>query len=399
MPLDDLSLKNSVHAFGLHSILLRGISSVDGMPYALRRLHHRYTIPSAELTLAARVAVDRWGRLVDHPHIAALRGTFVSADMWDTPALFFAHEYHAGAVSLESVHCGESDDRLAASEAEIWMYASQLCCALKAVHDVGLAVGGSASLAPNKLLLCSKGAVVDGPGGAHGCRIRLAAVGVIDVLRPQAVGLHGGRACTIAQRDDLRAIGISMANILCGSVNLSSSDALAIASRRCSPMLNRVIMGLVSGGIADSSTFSQILAPLTLDSLKFERALCDQLKSELAKEIDNGRLLRLLIKLTFINERPDGDMDRNWAETGDRYILKLFRDFVFHQHDNDGNSITDWGHVFECLNKLDTGVAEKVLLVSRDEMSMLVASYADIKRCTDAAYAELIIESERVDRF
>ena len=196
MPLDDLSLKNSVHAFGLHSILLRGISSVDGMPYALRRLHHRYTIPSAELTLAARVAVDRWGRLVDHPHIAALRGTFVSADMWDTPALFFAHEYHAGAVSLESVHCGESDDRLAASEAEIWMYASQLCCALKAVHDVGLAVGGSASLAPNKLLLCSKGAVVDGPGGAHGCRIRLAAVGVIDVLRPEAVGLHGGRACT-----------------------------------------------------------------------------------------------------------------------------------------------------------------------------------------------------------
>ena len=72
---------------------------------------------------------------------------------------------------------------------------------------------------------------------------------------------------------------------------------------------------------------------------------------------------------------------------------------MFHQHDNDGNCITDWGHVFECLNKLDTGVAEKVLLVSRDEMSMLVASYADIKRCTDAAYAELIIESERVDRF
>lgn len=399
MPLDDFSLKNSAHAFGLHSILLRGISSVDGMPYALRRLHHRYVVPSAELTLAARVAVDRWSRLVDHPHIAALHGTFVSADMWDTPALFFAHEYHAGAVSLESVHCGESDDCLAASEAEIWMYASQLCCALKAVHDIGLAVGGSASLAPNKLLLCSKGAVVDGPGGAHGCRIRLAAVGVIDVLRPEAVGLHGGRARTIAQRDDLRAVGISMANILCGSVNLSSADALAIANRRCSPMLNRVIMGLVSGGIADSSTFSQMLVPITFDSLKFERALCDQLKSELAKELENGRLLRLLIKLTFINERPDGDMDPNWAETGDRYILKLFRDFVFHQHDNDGNSITDWGHVFECLNKLDTGVAEKVLLVSRDEMSMLVASYADIKRCTEVAYAELIIESKRVDRF
>lgn len=39
----------------------------------------------------------------------------------------------------------------------------------------------------------------------------------------------------------------------------------------------------------------------------------------------------------------------------------------------------DWGHMMEALNKLDAGVQEKILLLSRDEMSMLVASYADIK--------------------
>ena len=42
-------------------------------------------------------------------------------------------------------------------------------------------------------------------------------------------------------------------------------------------------------------------------------------------------LCRLLIKLGFINERPEHRRDDRWSETGDRYMLKLFRDYVFHQ--------------------------------------------------------------------
>ena len=62
---------------------------------------------------------------------------------------------------------------------------------------------------------------------------------------------------------------------------------------------------------------------------------------------------------------------------------------MFHQTGEDGGPALDWGHVFECLNKLDAGVPERLLLLSRDEASMLVASFADIKRCAAAAYAEL----------
>lgn len=47
---------------------------------------------------------------------------------------------------------------------------------------------------------------------------------------------------------------------------------------------------------------------------------------------------------------------------GDRYLLKLFRDFVLHQVREDGTPVLDWGHVVECLNKLNAGVPEKVLL-------------------------------------
>ena len=74
---------------------------------------------------------------------------------------------------------------------------------------------------------------------------------------------------------------------------------------------------------------------------------------------------------------------------GDRYVIKLFKDFVFHQVNENGGPLVDWGHVIEALNKLDLGLPEKVLLLSRDEMSMLLVSYADVKQCIDTAYKEL----------
>ena len=68
-------------------------------------------------------------------------------------------------------------------------------------------------------------------------------------------------------------------------------------------------------------------------------------------------------------------MDQTWSETGDRYLLKLFRDYVFHQVDEAGNPVLDIAHVVSCLNKLDVGVDEKIMLMSRDEQSCLIVSY------------------------
>jgi PAB-dependent poly(A)-specific ribonuclease subunit 3 len=109
----------------------------------------------------------------------------------------------------------------------------------------------------------------------------------------------------------------------------------------------------------------------------------DDLENDLTKEYENGRLFRLMVKLGFINERPEFELDPSWSETGDRYLLKLFRDYVFHQVYEDGSPVVDFGHVVECLNKvklrihislfkLDIGSSEKVVLMSRDEQSVLV---------------------------
>merc|ERR1711991_620259 len=115
----------------------------------------------------------------------------------------------------------------------------------------------------------------------------------------------------------------------------------------------------------------------------------DVLENHLSKELDNGRLFRLITKLGFINERPEFDMDASWSETGDRYLLKLFRDYVFHQIYEDGSPVVNLGHVVDSLNRLDAGVPEKVPLVSRDQKTVLLCSFKDLKKCVDESFKDL----------
>ena len=69
-----------------------------------------------------------------------------------------------------------------------------------------------------------------------------------------------------------------------------------------------------------------------------------------------------------------------------RYIIKLFRDYVFHSISPTGAPVLDLSHVITSLNKLDAGLDERIMLVSRDERSCLVVTYREIKACIEAAY-------------
>lgn len=44
--------------------------------------------------------------------------------------------------------------------------------------------------------------------------------------------------------------------------------------------------------------------------------------------------------------------DPAWSETGDRYLLKLFRDHLFHQVTEAGTPWIDLSHIVSCLNKV-----------------------------------------------
>ena len=45
-------------------------------------------------------------------------------------------------------------------------------------------------------------------------------------------------------------------------------------------------------------------------------------------------------------------MDAEWSETGDRYLLKLFRDYLFHQVTETGAPWIDFSHIVSTLNKV-----------------------------------------------
>ena len=56
-------------------------------------------------------------------------------------------------------------------------------------------------------------------------------------------------------------------------------------------------------------------------------------------------------------------------------------------YDN-GSPAVDFAHVVDCLNKLDVGTDEKILLMSRDETSVLVVRYVlrHVQQCVYTIY-------------
>ena len=67
---------------------------------------------------------------------------------------------------------------------------------------------------------------------------------------------------------------------------------------------------------------------------------------------------------------------------------------TFLQVMEDGRPWMDMAHVISCLNKFDTGVSDKVCLMSRDEQNVLVVSYAELKQCLVQSYSECIQASK-----
>ena len=75
------------------------------------------------------------------------------------------------------------------------------------------------------------------------------------------------------------------------------------------------------------------------------------------QEIENGRLFRLMCKLGSVNERPHlsgsvgSNHDQSWAESGDRFLIRMFRTYLFRQV-HDGSSWLELSHICGALNKV-----------------------------------------------
>ncbi|KAF5391990.1 hypothetical protein D9757_003300 [Collybiopsis confluens] len=398
--------------FNFSSVVYRATNSKDGLPYVLRRIENFRLMQQTAFN-----AIELWSQ-IRHPGIVPIHEAFTTRSFNDN-SLVLVYSYFPNSQTLFDAHLksrqlpglpqhiqngnrtlghshslpqlpqyGQSpSSQLASSqsmhqlqlggipERVLWSYIVQLASAIKRVHESGLAVR---TIDATKILLTGKN------------RVRIGSCAISDVLT------YDQHLDIVAlQHEDLQHFGRLIFALCCNNpqatTNGNFQKSLEIISKTYSHDVKTIALFLISKNHPHKNigTVFEMISSRLVTELDDALEGMDRLENEMLSELENARLFRLLCKFGFINERPEFARDARWSETGDRYIIKLFRDYVFHQIDERGNPVTNMSHVLTCLNKLDAGTEEKIMLVARDEQSCLVVSYKEIKACVEAAFNDL----------
>jgi PAB-dependent poly(A)-specific ribonuclease subunit 3 len=353
----------------------------------------RETKSAAGFRVTSDVAIRRvkeWKR-VQCASVVSVHGAFSTRAFGDS-SLIFVQEYFPLAKSLLETYFpttqpglqGNRQRPAPTTEPTLWSYVAQIANALKVIHAESLA---ARCLDLTKILVTDKN------------RVRLNGCGILDVVRTEDT-----RSLAELQVEDLHLFGkvmLSLATHTHPSHLQAPGQYQAAADklgRTCSTELRDALYWLLNPPQPGSTkTIDEFIRGTAMHFAKgFNDSLNanDQLTSELTTAVENGRIARLMMRLSAINERPDLNGDTKWAETGDRYTLKLFRDYVFHQVDANGKPVLDIGHMITCLNKLDAGVDEQIILTTRDNESIFVVTYKKMKELLRNSFGELMRASK-----
>mmetsp|Transcript_18740 Transcript_18740/g.16968 ORF Transcript_18740/g.16968 Transcript_18740/m.16968 type:complete len:824 (+) Transcript_18740:57-2528(+) len=434
------TIRDSYGSFGYPSIVYKVVDKTDSNVYALRRFDNIRISPAV-----IKNAPSKWFT-INHSSIVPLY--HINQEMG---ALFFTYAYYPGAQTLKQRFIDQPGPPL--NESLIWRITIQLLSAIRYIHSQNMAIR---AISPIHVLLTS------------GSIARINSVGVIDITE-----FESHKSLNELQIDDYIKLAYTLLSLTYKGIvtNKNVDQAINKLQQYFSPKLNKLIQLLISTntfidkqidrsidnsidrsidrlvdrsididgfigiGLNPSapvfksipnqlSTFHSIIQSieqLVTDSLFDEynslSVMNDNLSTQLRCEYENSRLLNLVIKLGLINERPGNNTSSNyksinddWSEVGDRYILKLFRDYLFHQsiiltndkvidkldRSNDSSKVIpaiDIGHIISSLNKLDAGDSEQIVLSSRDNKDLFIVTYYDVKRCLEDAISELSNQS------
>lgn len=393
----DTSNQKGPSLFGYPSWVYKATSSRDGHNYALRR------VEGFRLTNEAAIrTVQNWKR-ISNASLVQVHDAFTGRWFNDS-SLIIVTDYHPLSQTLADKYFSvgrhpNSSRPQVIPENDLWAYLVQIASALKSIHEGGLA---AQTVSSSKILITSKN------------RLRLNGCCVLDIVQ-----YDQRQPVNELQRADLGDLGRLMLSLATRNQAAyhNIQKALDAVSRSYTERLRACIAWLLTpppppqdGAEQSQQSEYNITVLLTNIADKVVAAfdstlhLEDDLTTNLMRELENGRLVRLLTKLNVILERPEpapassqqgtsqqaSASSSAWSETGERYYLKLFRDYVFHQVDGaDGRPVLDLGHIVTCLNKLEAGVDEKVQLISRDEQNVFVVTYREVKRGFEAAWGEL----------
>lgn len=260
------------------------------------------------------------------------------------------------------------------TETVLWNYVIQLSAALRCIHASGLA---ARSIDLSKIIV-------------YGKRIMLSFCGILDILNPDSNLIQH------QQMEDLFALGRLLVALATGSLVGARRDQLQqsmqyIQSHYSGDMKNLItyLLTPATNGRKSINDVMPMIGARFYNLMETMQQRNDFYEQELSKELENGRLFRVVSKLNTIVGRFEHNGDESWSETGDRFMIKLFVDYVFHQVMENGKPWLDMAHIVQCLNKLDAGSHEKIAMVSQDGTSQLVVSYSDLKRCMDQSFRDL----------
>jgi len=365
-------------SFGYPSSVFRVMSQQDGCLYCLRRfdnvrsVSHKIAMQVTEQWKSAFIQPQQQvpphssmpRRLLDHPALVGLEQCFVAQHR----AVFFLHSYIRGARTLRDVFFAPATNgrliRAPLPEPWIWSIATQLVSAIRVVHTATHPLA-CRTIHLNHILLTTplsssalSGNQQQHQDGRH-LSVHINCIGVVDALEFEA-----RKSMTDLKQQDIRDFGHVLLALATGTElsppptsganggpgnlqHLNGTATYEASLGRCeafirqhySRELHALIMSMctisnsvTNGNVNNNPTIHDVarvfFASRAFDELDATTVSMDRLSTALSREYESGRALRLMLKLAFINERPEfGMANERWSESGDAYILKLFRDY------------------------------------------------------------------------
>lgn len=300
--LDPPNPHNARSTFGYPCNTFQVVNREDGKMYCLRRFDN---VKSVNPKIAAAV-MEQWAGL-EHPGIATFHQCFVAQR-----AVFFVHRYIPGVQNMLQLTHPPSFD-----EAVIWSAICQMVAVIRRVHGAGLAIR---TLDMRHTLVQMD---------ALRLRVYLNCLGVADALE-----FESRKSFQQLQAEDMRNFGRWVLGMVTGTNITAVTDAQTLQNceRYCMQNYSRELRHFILTLIRSQNPPSimdvgRTLSARLLDDLDGTQLALQRTERALSGEYESGRALRLLLKLGFVNERPENGVNRRWSQSGDCYVLTLFRDY------------------------------------------------------------------------
>ncbi len=281
---------------------------LDGIKYA----SHKLLIPRQ---LGEKVAKSQIYCTKLHPCVIELKEGYTSVEN-NEYTLHMIYDYCKGTTIFSQTN-------------NISHIVIQILSCMKAIHLKKLYFGGC--LHPHKIFYSKENL------------IKIGGIGIGAILYDESVD--------VMQQNDIIQFGYMLLEVMTKSIPFIETVP-ELLDKIEQEWLKSIIYKCITKTFDDINELLLIVSPFMFQSINLLATKIDVQQKQINKYNENDRITHLLYKLGSINERCEYSNAANWSEIGGNYLLKLFRDFLFHQVDEKNKPVSDIYHLTYHLNKV-----------------------------------------------